>query len=94
MGNKSTQDSYQNMSSTAFDSLAAKYDQWYDTPSFAYLSEIKAIRRFIPSKGFGVEIGVGTGRFSLPFSITVGVDPSKAMAKVRSWSLVPSKIQR
>lgn len=69
-------------SASAFDEFAREYDQWYDLHPFAYQSEVEAIRRFIPSKGLGVEIGVGTGRFSVPFSIIVGADPSEAMAAI------------
>jgi ubiquinone/menaquinone biosynthesis C-methylase UbiE len=70
------------MIATVFDNFALEYDQWYDLHPFAYRSEIEAIKRFIPSEGLGVEIGVGTGRFSVPFSITVGVDPSESMAAI------------
>lgn len=69
-------------SASAFDEFAREYEQWYDSHPFAYQSDIEAIRRFIPSYGPGVEIGVGTGRFSVPFSITIGVDPSEAMAGI------------
>jgi SAM-dependent methyltransferase len=30
----------------------------------------------------GVEIGVGTGRFSTPFGIRIGVEPSRNMAQI------------
>jgi len=70
------------MSTTAFDKFAIEYDRWFDVHLFAYQSEIEAIRRFIPKKGLGLEIGVGTGRFSTPFSVTIGVEPSEAMAAI------------
>lgn len=66
----------------AFDEFASEYDRWFDSHAFAYQSEVEAIRRFVPDKGLGVEIGVGTGRFSVPFSITIGVEPSEAMAAI------------
>ena len=69
---------------TNFNNYASEYDRWFDENHFAYQSEIEAIRRFIPDKGLGVEIGAGTGRFSTPFSITVGVEPSDAMAEIAS----------
>lgn len=67
---------------SVFDESALEYDSWFDTNHFAYQSEIEAVRRFLPSVGLGVEIGTGTGRFSIPFSITIGVEPSKAMAEI------------
>ena len=47
-----------------------------------YQSEVQAVKRFVPQNGKGIEIGVGTGRFSVPFGITVGVEPSGAMAEI------------
>jgi SAM-dependent methyltransferase len=67
---------------TVFDQFAQEYDQWFDANPHAYQSELEAVRRFIPSEGGGVEIGVGTGRFSVPFGITIGVEPSAAMAAI------------
>lgn len=67
---------------TAFDQFAQEYDQWFDVHPYAYQSELEAIRRFIPSGGAGVEVGVGTGRFSTPFGITIGVEPSEPMAAI------------
>ena len=63
-----------------FDRYHKKYDAWYDRNKFAYLSELKAVRKFLPKKrGKGLEIGVGTGRFAAPLGIKFGVDPSKNM---------------
>lgn len=36
----------------------------------------------VPRTGKGVEIGVGTGRFSVPFGILTGVEPSRGMAAI------------
>lgn len=65
-----------------FDSYYKKYDAWYDKNKFAYLSELEAIRKVLPKKGKGLEIGVGTGRFAAPLGIKLGVDPSKNMLKI------------
>ena len=70
------------LKSTAFDRFAQEYDEWFDVHLYAYHSELEAIRRFIPSKGAGVEVGVGTGRFAAPFGIATGVEPSKSMATI------------
>src|SRR4030066_1349863 len=65
-----------------FDRFAREYDQWFIENSFAYMSEVEAIRRYIPDSGSGVEVGAGTGRFSIPFGIKTGIDPSEEMARL------------
>jgi len=59
-----------------------KYDLWYERNKFAYLSELEAVKKVLPKRGEGLEIGVGTGRFAAPLGITAGVDPSKNMIKI------------
>ncbi len=66
----------------AFDQHAQEYDRWFDAHAPLYQSEVNALRRFIPQTGQGIEIGVGTGRFSVPLGIRLGVEPSRAMAHV------------
>jgi SAM-dependent methyltransferase len=70
------------LKTTVFDRLSREYDEWFDNHRYAYLSELEAIRRFIPSGGTGVEVGVGTGRFAAPLGITMGVEPSESMAVI------------
>ena len=70
------------MNAKVFNEYAREYDEWFDTHVAVYESEVEAVRRFVPKKGLGVEIGVGTGRFSVPFSISLGVDPSDPMAAI------------
>jgi ubiquinone/menaquinone biosynthesis C-methylase UbiE len=36
----------------------------------------------LPKTGRGVEVGVGSGRFAVPFGITEGVEPSPKMAEL------------
>jgi SAM-dependent methyltransferase len=67
---------------TSFDRYAEDYDLWFDAYPHAYQSEIAAIRRFIPCAGVGLDVGVGTGRFSAPFGINIGVEPSEPMAAI------------
>jgi len=64
----------------SFENNAEKYDDWFIKNKYAYYSELKAISILLPKDGFGVEIGVGTGRFASKFGITLGVEPSKLMA--------------
>lgn len=65
-----------------FDINAVEYDNWFETNEFAYQSELEAVKIFIPKHGLGIDIGCGTGRFSVPFSVPIGVEPSRAMAKI------------
>ena len=61
---------------------SVEYDEWFETHKWVYQSEVETIRRFMPKTGNGIEIGVGTGRFSIPFGIKVGVEPARAMAEI------------
>ncbi|OYT62434.1 SAM-dependent methyltransferase [Thermoplasmatales archaeon ex4484_30] len=65
-----------------FEKLAKEYDEWFDENELVYKSEILALRKLIPKKGKGLEIGVGTGRFAAPLNIHIGVEPAKAMADI------------
>ena len=65
-----------------FEEASVEYDEWYETHKWVYQSEVEAVRKFIPETGKGIEIGVGTGRFSIPFGIKVGVEPARAMAEI------------
>ena len=65
-----------------FEIHAKKYDKWFDANKLVYESEIEALRKFIPKKGIGLEVGVGTGRFAVPFNIKIGVEPARAMADI------------
>jgi len=65
-----------------FDRYYKRYDNWYEKNKFAYLSELKTVRKVLPRKGKGLEIGVGTGRFAAALGISTGIDPSKNMIKI------------
>ena len=65
-----------------FNRYCKKYDAWYDKNKFAYLSELKALKKAVPRIGRGLEIGVGTGRFAGPLGITLGIDPSYNMIEI------------
>ena len=64
-----------------FDKYLNEYEEWFIEHRFVYESELKAVRHFIPKNKKGIEIGIGTGRFALPFGITEGVEPSASMRK-------------
>lgn len=62
-----------------FESHHRRYEAWFDEHEAAYISELLALRPFVPWEGRGLEIGVGSGRFAGPLGVQVGVDPSPAM---------------
>jgi SAM-dependent methyltransferase len=65
-----------------FEAEWQRYEAWFARHEAAYLSELLALRAFVPWSGRGLEIGVGTGRFAAPLGIRVGIDPSPAMLAV------------
>lgn len=62
-----------------FEKHTDRYEAWFERHDAAYLSELLALRPFVPLCGRGLEIGVGSGRFAAPLGVQVGIDPSKAM---------------
>ena len=68
----------------AFDNYAQEYDEWYESHRIEYEQELKAVRQLIPVDGKGIEIGAGTGRFTEPLGVSLGVEPSAAMREVAS----------
>jgi len=67
-----------------FDKYLNEYEQWFKEHHAVYESEVEAVRHFIPYGKKGIEIGIGTGRFAIPFKIREGVEPSDSM---RNYSL-------
>lgn len=65
-----------------FEENYMRYDNWFEENKFAYLSELKAVGHFIPDQGEGLEVGIGTGRFAVPFGIKIGIDPSCRMREL------------
>jgi ubiquinone/menaquinone biosynthesis C-methylase UbiE len=62
-----------------FERHADRYDRWFEAHEEAYRSEVRALRRLVPTQTEGVEIGVGTGRFASQLGIQTGLDPSDRM---------------
>ena len=62
-----------------FEKYTDQYEDWFVQNRFAYQSEIEAVRPHLPYRGWGFEIGVGSGLFAEPFGIHFGVEPSKKM---------------
>jgi len=66
----------------AFEKYFNEYETWFVKNKFVYQSEINAIKLHLPKYGTGLEIGTGTGRFSVPFNIKYGIEPSLKMRKI------------
>jgi len=62
-----------------FEKYSAKYDEWFEKNKPVFNSELLAIKKHLPGKGTGIEIGVGTARFADLLNIKYGVEPSGKM---------------
>ncbi|MFO7847732.1 MAG: class I SAM-dependent methyltransferase [Balneolaceae bacterium] len=65
-----------------FDQNSKEYDQWFNDHPVWFQSELNALDKVVPSDGFGLEIGIGTGRFAEKCGIDRGIDPSENMARI------------
>lgn len=64
-----------------FEKHSDEYDEWFIKNYDVYQAELEAIRQLIPfPQAKGLEVGVGSGNFAVPFGIKVGVEPSEQMA--------------
>ena len=71
------------MAKTApFETHSQRYEAWFDNHEAAYLSELLAVRPFIPLHGRGLEVGVGSGRFAAPLGIKTGIEPCVEMSRI------------
>jgi len=81
---------------SAFDTMAEKYDAWYDSDEgrLLYDSEAGCVRGLVPEGGPLLEVGVGTGRFASLFPGAFGVDPARgalALAALRGVRVVEAR---
>ena len=65
-----------------FEKYSNKYEDWFEDNKYAYQSEINAIKDILPVFKSGIEIGVGSGKFALPFNIKLGIEPSAEMRRL------------
>ena len=69
----------------AFNKVADSYDAWYSHPqgNQIYKAELNVVDHLIPEKGFGVEVGAGTGIFAKHLTSVerrvICLDPSPKM---------------
>ncbi len=65
-----------------FEEYPQRYEDWFENNKFAYESELLAVKKLMPKKGEGIEIGVGSGKFAEPLAIKLGVEPSSKMREI------------
>ena len=65
-----------------FEKYAEKYEAWFEKNRRVFEAELRAVKAMMPTEGHGLEIGVGTGRFTEPLGIKTGVEPSKRMREL------------
>lgn len=63
-----------------FNSTVEAYEEWFKINDKIFQTELQAVGDFIPKKGKGIEIGVGTGLFASNLGIKYGVESSENMA--------------
>lgn len=75
-----------------FDEYAERYDSWFDRHAAVFESEIQALKKVVPEKGRGLEIGAGSGRFAEALGIHEAVEPAgnlAALARTRGVMVTP-----
>ena len=75
-----------------FDVYTSRYEKWFEDHKAVYQSELEAIRFILPQFKRGLEIGVGTGRFSQSFGIQDGIDPARNALRL-AWTRKIKAIQ-
>jgi len=68
-----------------FEVHASDYDQWFERYPNVFQAELRAINEHLaklPENIQGIEVGLGTGRFSAALGIKEGIEPAKEMAKI------------
>lgn len=65
----------------AFDSHVAEYEAWYEHYPVVFESEVEALRQMLPEgdRLTGIEVALGTGKFSEALGIKEGIEPSPNM---------------
>jgi ubiquinone/menaquinone biosynthesis C-methylase UbiE len=65
-----------------FEEHTIQYEDWFEQHDYVYRSELAAVKQMIPDQGKGIEIGIGSGRFAVPFGIRYGIEPSRKMIEL------------
>ncbi len=70
------------MKKSLFEDHLDKYEDWFEKNDLAYKSELSALRDQLFKGGYGIEVGIGSGRFADPLGIKIGVEPFSAIANL------------
>ena len=66
-----------------FETHAQEYDAWFDKYPLVFKSEVEALREMLPAGlSHGIEVGLGTGRFSEALGIKEGIEPVESMRRM------------
>jgi len=66
-----------------FDSIAERFDRWFDEDGREiFLEEVRCLNSIFPEFSRGIEIGLGSGRFSVEMGIPIGIDPSMELLRM------------
>ena len=65
-----------------FETYPDEYDKWFEDNRELYQAEIGLLKGLIDGDALlGLEVGTGSGKFSVPLDIKIGVEPSWVMAQ-------------
>lgn len=81
-----------------FNDHVAEYEEWFEKYPFVFQSEVEAIRNFLPAGNNirGIEIALGTGRFSKELGIKEGIEPAfnmRALALKRGIDVMSAEAE-
>jgi ubiquinone/menaquinone biosynthesis C-methylase UbiE len=63
-----------------FEEKSMEYDDWFEKYHYVFESEVEALRAMLPPReSYGIEVGLGTGRFSVALGIKEGVESAFGM---------------
>jgi SAM-dependent methyltransferase len=64
-----------------FNEHVTEYEEWFSRYPFVFQSEVEAIRDALPAQDnmYGIEVALGTGRFSRELGIKEGIEPAENM---------------
>ncbi|MGE5106674.1 MAG: class I SAM-dependent methyltransferase [Sphingobacteriales bacterium] len=67
-----------------FNEHVAEYEEWFEKYPFVFQNEVEAIRDILPAGDniYGIEVALGTGRFSKALGIKEGIEPSPNMREL------------
>ncbi len=64
-----------------FEKYSHKYDSWYERHPITAMNELRVVEA-LSLRGYGLEIGVGSGWFASRIGVSVGLDPSLSMLRL------------